>query len=228
MSAPRNRRLTIDDPLAPAEHRGDATNATTAAADANLGASRLRELPLEQIRANPDQPRKRFEQTSLVSLADSIRERGVLQPIIVRPLAEGGYELVAAERRWRAAQLAGQTTIPALTDDTLDAGGSLELALIENVVREDLTVIEEARTITMLLEDLVVTGNVLAKRLGRSRADIVHTVRLLELPDEAIQLIDAGLLTKGHGKALLSEPDHHRRRALAKRAVEGGWSVRMV
>jgi ParB family transcriptional regulator, chromosome partitioning protein len=152
----------------------------------------------------------------------------VLQPVIVRPLAAGGYELVAGERRWRAAALAGATTIPALIDDMLDAGGSLELALIENVVREDLTVIEEARTIAVLLEDLGVTGTVLAKRLGRSRADIVHTVRLLDLPDEAIHLIDAGLLTKGHGKALLSEPDHHRRRALAKRAAEGGWSVRMV
>jgi ParB family chromosome partitioning protein len=229
MSSPRNRRLTIDDPLSSAAaNDGNATSTPTAAADANLGPSRLRELPLEQIRANPDQPRKRFEETSIVSLADSIRERGVLQPVIVRPLTAGGYELVAGERRWRAAALAGATTIPALIDDMLDAGGSLELALIENVVREDLTVIEEARTIAVLLEDLGVTGTVLAKRLGRSRADIVHTVRLLDLPDEAIHLIDAGLLTKGHGKALLSEPDHHRRRALAKRAAEGGWSVRMV
>jgi ParB family chromosome partitioning protein len=229
MNAPRNRRLRIDDPLSPAAaNDGNTKSTSTAAADAHIGENRLRELPLEQIRANPDQPRKRFEDTSLASLADSIRERGVLQPIIVRPLAHGGSELVAGERRWRAAQLAGEPTIPALIDDTLDAGGSLELALIENVVREDLTVIEEARTIAVLLEDLGVTGTVLARRLGRSRADIVHTVRLLDLPDEAIQLIDAGLLTKGHGKALLSEPDHHRRRALAKRAAEAGWSVRTL
>jgi ParB family chromosome partitioning protein len=229
MSAPRIRRLTIDDPLAPAgANRGNATNATTPAAEANLGAGRLRELPLEQIRANPDQPRKRFEETSLVSLADSIRERGVLQPVIVRPLTAGGYELVAGERRWRAAALAGAMTIPALIDDMLDAGGSLEIALIENVVREDLTPIEEARTIALLLEDLGVTGAVLAKRLGRSRADIVHTVRLLDLPVEAIELIDAGVLTKGHGKALLTEPDHHSRRTLARRAADAGWSIRTL
>jgi ParB family chromosome partitioning protein len=226
MSAARNRRLTIDDPLAPSQPSRHAQDPIAAAVP--MAEGRLRELPLEQIHANPDQPRKRFEETSLVSLADSIRERGVLQPIIVRPSKTGGYELVAGERRWRAAQLAGKATIPALTDDTLDAGGSLELALIENVVREDLTVIEEARTIVVLLEDLGVTGTVLAKRLGRSRADIVHTVRLLDLPDEAIHLIDAGVLTKGHGKALLTEPDHHRRRALARRAAEGCWSVRTL
>ena len=229
MSSPRNRRLRIDDPLSPAAaNDGNATSTPTATPDTHTGENRLRQVPIGQIRANPDQPRKRFEETSLASLADSIRERGVLQPIIVRQLAEGGDELVAGERRWRPAQLAGEPTVPALIDDTLDAGGSLELALIENVVREDLTVIEEARTIAMLLEDLGVTGTVLARRLGRSRADIAHTVRLLDLPDEAIHLIDAGLLTKGHGKALLSEPDHHRRRTLAKRAAEARWSVRTL
>ena len=226
MTPPRKRCLRIDDPLAPATQPDP--NATNAGVDANPKADRLRELALEQIQANPDQPRQRFEETSLASLADSIRERGVLQPIIVRPLAAGGYQLVAGERRWRAAQLAGKATIPALIDDTLDAGRSLELALIENVVREDLTVIEEARTIAVLLEDLGVTGSLLSKRLGRSRADIVHTVRLLDLPDEAIELIDTGALTKGHGKALLSEPDHYRRRALAKRAADEGWSIRTL
>ena len=106
--------------------------------------------------------------------------------------------------------------------------GSLEVALIENVAREDLSPIEQARTIAVLLEDLRVTATLLAKRLGRSRTDIAHTVRLLELPDEAIQLIDAGALTKGHGKALLTEADHHRRRTLARRAAEGCWSVRTL
>jgi ParB family transcriptional regulator, chromosome partitioning protein len=106
--------------------------------------------------------------------------------------------------------------------------GSLELALIENVVREDLTAIEQARTLAVLINDLRMTGAVLAKRLGRSRADIVNTVRLLDLPDEAVELIDSGTLTKGHGKALLAEPDHHRRRALARRAAEGRWSVRTL
>jgi ParB family transcriptional regulator, chromosome partitioning protein len=223
MSPTPRRALTIDDPVGGREACHVAHPSESGETD-----GRLRQIAVQDIHANPDQPRKHFDDVALDFLADSIREPGVLQPIIVRPLAHGGYELVAGERRWRAAQLAGEPTIPALIDDTLDAGGSLELALIENVVREDLTVIEEARTIAMLLEHLGVTSTVLAKRLGRSRADIAHTVRLLDLPDEAIELIDAGLLTKGHGKALLSEPDHHRRRTLAKRAADAGWSVRML
>jgi len=125
-------------------------------------------------------------------------------------------------------ELAGEETIPALVDGALDEAGSLELALIENVVREDLTAIEQARTLAVLVGDLRMTGAVVAKRLGRSRADIVNTVRLLDLPEEAIDLIDSGALSKGHGKALLAEPDHHRRRVLARRAAEGGWSVRAL
>lgn len=223
MSAIRRRGLRVDDPLAAGDERADDEPLGGESADAG----RLRDIPLGAIHANPEQPRKRFEKGALVSLADSIRERGVLQPIIVRP-AEQGYELVAGERRWRAAELAGEKTIPALVDDALDEAGSLELALIENVVREDLTAIEQARTLSVLLEDLRVTGAVLAKRLGRSRSDIANTVRLLDLPDEAIELIDSGALSKGHGKALLAEPDHHRRRVLARRAVEGAWSVRAL
>ena len=228
MSATRKRGLRIDDPLGPAAaHHSNHDDPSTTGDRKSLGESRLRDIPLDQLQANPDQPRKRFEETALTSLVESIRERGVLQPVIVRPV-DGGYELVAGERRWRAAQLAGETTIPALIDDTIDGAGSLELALIENVVRADLSPIEQARTIGVLLDDLRVTGTVLAKRLGRSRADIANTVRLLDLPDEAIELIDSGGLTKGHGKALLAEPDHHRRRSLARRAAEAGWSVRQL
>ncbi|MHB8657474.1 MAG: ParB/RepB/Spo0J family partition protein [Solirubrobacteraceae bacterium] len=219
MNATTRRGLQIDDPLAP---RRDA------AADVDdSGTGRLRDLPLEQIHANPAQPRKRFDDAGLASFAESIRERGVLQPIIVRPVADG-YELVAGERRWRASQLAGESTIPALVDDALDDAGSLELALIENVVRADLSAIEQARTLATLLDDLRLTATVLAKRLGRSRADIANTIRLLELPDEAIDLIDTGALSKGHGKALLAEPDHDRRRQLARRAADAGWSVRAL
>jgi ParB family transcriptional regulator, chromosome partitioning protein len=219
MSATTRRSLQIDDPLAPSRD--------TAAAVGDGGTGRLRDLPLEQIRANAAQPRKHFDDAALASLADSIRERGVLQPIIVRPVADG-YELVAGERRWRASQLAGQSTIPALVDAALDDAGSLELALIENVVRADLSAIEQARTLATLLDDLRLTATVLAKRLGRSRADIANTIRLLELPDEAIDLIDTGALSKGHGKALLAEPDHDRRRQLARRAADAGWSVRAL
>ena len=203
MSATRKRGLRIDDSLGPAAARHDNHHdASTAGDRGSLGDSRLRDIPLDQIRANPDQPRKRFEKIALASLVESIRARGVLQPVIVRPV-DGGY-------------------------DTLDGAGSLELALIENVVREDLSPIEQARTIAVLLDDLRVTGTVLAKRLGRSRADIANTVRLLDLPDEAIELIDSGELTKGHGKALLAEPDHDRRRSLARRAAEAAWSVRQL
>lgn len=223
MSANRRRGLRVDDPLAAGDKRAGGSQPGGERTDAG----RLRDIPLGEIRANPQQPRKRFENRPLNALTDSIRERGVLQPIIVRP-SEQGYELVAGERRWRAAELAGEATIPALVDHELDAAGSLELALIENIVREDLTPIEQARTLAALLDDLRVTGNVLSRRLGRSRTDIVNTVRLLDLPDEAIALIDEGTLSKGHGKALLAEPDHHRRRALARRAAEAGWSVRAL
>ncbi len=151
----------------------------------------------------------------------------MLQPVIVRPV-DGGYELVAGERRWRAAQLAGEESIPALVDDALDEAGSLELALIENIVREELSPIEQARTFSVLLDDLRMTSAVLAKRIGRSREDIANTMRLLALPDEVIEMIDSRALTKGHGKVLLTEPDHHRRLVLARQAAERGWSVRAL
>jgi ParB family transcriptional regulator, chromosome partitioning protein len=220
MSAVTRRGLQIDDPLAPHEHE---RGAAPAAGGEGVADGRLMTLSLDCITANAGQPRKRFEEAALASLADSIRERGVLQPIIVRPVGDG-YEVVAGERRWRAARLAGEATIPALVDDA----GSLELALIENVVRADLTPIEQARTLATLLDDLRVTATVLAPRLGRSRADIANTIRLLRLPDEAIELIESGALSKGHGKALLAEPDHARRRTLARRAAEQGWSVRAL
>jgi ParB family chromosome partitioning protein len=217
------RGLLVDDPLG----AGDDRSAAATEAGGSTVAGRLREIPLREIRANPAQPRKRFDEPALTALADSIRERGVLQPVIVRPV-EDGYELVAGERRWRAAELAGEATIPALVDNALDQAGSLELALIENIVREDLSPIEQARTFSVLLDDLRMTSVVLAKRIGRSRADIANTVRLLDLPDEIVEMIDTGALTKGHGKVLLTEPDHHRRVVLARQAAERGWSVRAL
>ena len=221
MTEPTRRALTVDDPVAAREA------CHVAHPDpADVPHGQVRHLPLDQIRPNPSQPRKQFGDAALSGLADSIRERGVLQPIIVRPVPGGGFEIVAGERRWRAAQQAGLSTIPALIDASIGGAESLEVALIENVVREDLTPIEEARTIAVLLDDLQLTATALAKRLGRSRADVAHTVRLLDLPDLAIDLIDSRALTKGHGKALLTESDHDRRRALARRAAEAGWSVR--
>ncbi|MBV9195237.1 MAG: ParB/RepB/Spo0J family partition protein [Solirubrobacterales bacterium] len=220
MSVARSRGLNIDDPVAaPAVKEYQTTGDPL---------SRLQNIPLEQIQPNPGQPRKRIDQDSLCSLAESISERGVLQPVIVRGRDDGRFELIAGERRWRAAGIAGRATIPALVEEGVDGCQALEFALIENVVRQDLTPIEEARTIATLLDDLKVTAGALAKRLGRSRSDLVHSVRLLELPDEAIGLIDRRTLTKGHGKVLLSEPDHRRRRALARRAAKEGWSVRRL
>src|ERR1035437_6742641 len=136
MSAIHRRGLLVDDPLAAGDAARDEHSASSGVGNIALGGGRLRDIPLAQIHPNPCQPRKRFDESALASLADSIRERGVLQPVIVRP--DGNeYELVAGERRWRAAELAGEQTIPALVDGALDEAGSLELALIENVVRED-------------------------------------------------------------------------------------------
>ena len=223
MSVLGRRGLRVDDPLAAGEDR----SAGAAASSGSAVAGRLRDIPIAEIHANPAQPRKRFDESALAALADSIRERGVLQPVIVRPV-DDGYELVAGERRWRAAAIAGEATIPALVDDALDQAGSLELALIENIVREDLSPIEQARTFSVLLDDLRMTSAVLATRIGRSRADIANTMRLLDLPDEVVEMIDSGALTKGHGKVLLTEPDHHRRLLLARQAAERGWSVRAL
>jgi ParB family transcriptional regulator, chromosome partitioning protein len=222
MSPPTGRTLRIDDPVA-----GDACHMARPGSPEGVS-GRLRDIALHDIHPNPAQPRKHFDGESLAALADSIRERGVLQPIIVQPRPAGGYELIAGERRWRGSKIAGVATIPALVGLPVGGAQSIELALIENIAREDLGVIEEARTIAALLDELDVTATSLARRLGRSRSDLAHTVRLLDLPDEAIDLIDAGELSKGHGKVLLTEPDHGRRRALARRAAERGWSVRAL
>ena len=222
MSPQTRRTLRIDDPVT-----GDACH-TARPGSPETASGRLRDVALQAIRPNPAQPRKHFDGESLVALADSIRERGVLQPIIVQPRSGGGYELIAGERRWRASKIAGVATIPALVAPPVDGAQSIELALIENVAREDLGVIEEARTIAALLNELDVTATSLARRLGRSRSDLAHTVRLLDLPDDAIELIDDGTLSKGHGKVLLTEADQSRRRELARRAAAGGWSVRAL
>ena len=223
MSVLGRRGLLVDDPLAAREERTPVSPGTSSSEIAG----RLREILIAEIHPNPAQPRKRFDESALAALADSIRERGVLQPVIVRPV-DDGYELVAGERRWRAAEIAGEATIAALVDDALDQAGSLELALIENIVREDLSPIEQARTFSVLLDDLRMTSTVLARRIGRSRADIANTMRLLDLPDEVVEMIDSGALTKGHGKVLLTEPDHHRRLLLARQAAQRGWSVRAL
>jgi ParB family chromosome partitioning protein len=187
----------------------------------------LRELPVELVQPNPSQPRKSFDDGALEALADSIRERGVLQPILVRPVAGGTYELVAGERRWRAARLAGLDKVPALVRPRDDAT-TLELALIENMARQDLSPVEEARACAALVEELGLTREDVGRRVGRSRVAVSNLLRLLDLPDEALEFLEAGDLSEGHGRALLLAESHDARRRLARAAVVEGWSVRVL
>jgi ParB family chromosome partitioning protein len=187
----------------------------------------LRELPVDLIAPSPTQPRRRFDQDALQALAGSLGERGVLQPVLVRPRPGGTYELVAGERRWRAARIAGLTAIPALVRSRDDAE-ALELALIENMAREDLSPIEEARACAALVEELGLTREEVGRRVGRGRVAVSNLVRLLDLPDEVIELLQEGALSEGHGRALLLAEDHTARGRLARTAVQEGWSVRTV
>ncbi len=188
----------------------------------------LRDLKVAEVHPNPNQPRKRFDDDALQALADSLGERGVLQPVLVRPSPAGtGFELVAGERRWRAAQLAGLETLPAIVRERDDAT-TLEDALIENVAREDLNPVEEARAVAGLVEELGLTREAVAKRIGRSRVAVSNLLRILDLPDEALDLLEAGSLTEGHGRALLMAEDHADRRRLARAASTEGWSVRVT
>jgi ParB family transcriptional regulator, chromosome partitioning protein len=187
----------------------------------------LRELAVELIAPSPTQPRRRFDEDALQALADSLGERGVLQPVLVRPKAGGTYEIVAGERRWRAAQIAGLQTIPALVRPRDDAE-AIELALIENMAREDLSPIEQARACAALVEELELTREEVGRRVGRSRVAVSNLIRLLDLPEEAIELIQAGTLSEGHGRALLLAEDHEARTRLARAAAQEGWSVRVV
>jgi ParB family chromosome partitioning protein len=185
----------------------------------------LRQVATELIVPNPSQPRQHFDETALAGLAESIRLRGVLQPVLVRPVAGGTYELIAGERRWRAARLAELHRIPAIVRHHDDAA-SLEVALVENMAREDLNPVEEARACAALTEELGLTREEVGARVGRSRVAVSNLIRLLDLPDIALTAIEHGALSEGHGRALLLAGDHDDRRRLARSAVEHGWSVR--
>jgi ParB family chromosome partitioning protein len=187
----------------------------------------LREVPVDSIAPNPRQPRRRFDEASLNELAGSLGERGVLQPVLVRPKPGGTYELVAGERRWRAAQIAGLKQIPALVREREDAE-ALEVALIENMAREDLNPVEEARACAALVEELGLTREEVGRRVGRGRVAVSNLMRLLDLPDEALELLEQGTFSEGHGRALLLAKDHATRRSLARSAAAEGWSVRTV
>jgi ParB family chromosome partitioning protein len=188
-------------------------------------AGELRELPVEVIKPNPNQPRTKIDPESLSGLASSIEANGVVQPLLVRPLPDGSYELIAGERRWRAAQAAGLAKVPAVVRDQ-ELAERLQVALIENMVREDLNPVDEARACAALVDELGLSREDLARRVGRSRPAVSNLIRLLDLPDETLELLESGELSEGHGRALLAADGNDVRRRLARDAVRGGWSVR--
>jgi ParB family transcriptional regulator, chromosome partitioning protein len=185
----------------------------------------LVQLPLGSIKPNGRQPRRRFDAESISELADSIRAQGLVQPVVVRPLAGGTWELIAGERRWRAARVAGLATIPALVRET-DDRDSLLLALVENVAREDLSPIEEARAYSVLMDEFTLSLGDVAERVGRSKPTVSNRMRLLELPEDVIGLLERGLISEGHARAILAVPGHDERRALARQVVRKGLTVR--
>src|SRR4051794_39029671 len=185
----------------------------------------LAHIAVDQIHANAKQPRKRFDSEAVSGLAESIRVQGLIQPVVVRPRMQGGYELIAGERRWRAAVEAGIATVPAVIREA-DDRDTLLLGLVENVAREDLSPIEEARAYAVLLDEFGLSLGEVAERVGKSKPTVSNRVRLLELPSDVLELVGSGELSEGHARALLSVPDHDARRRLARRIVRDGMSVR--
>jgi ParB family chromosome partitioning protein len=197
------------------------------AAEGGGAGSALREVPVSSIRPNSHQPRQHFDEESLSSLASSVRELGVLQPLLVRDAGGGEYELIAGERRWRAAKRAGLPTVPVIVR-TADDLSSLEQAVVENLHRQDLNPLEEAAAYQQLIEDFSMTHEQLATRVGRSRATITNMLRLFQLPPAIQKLVAEGSLSAGHARALLGTPDRAFQESLARRAVQQGLSVRAV
>lgn len=182
-------------------------------------------LKLTEIEPNREQPRKDFDEKALSELADSIREHGVLQPLLVRPLKNGRYQLIAGERRWRASRMAGLTEVPVIVRD-LDDQAAMELALIENLQRTDLNIMEEAAGYRELMERYGMTQEVVAKRVGKSRPAVANALRMLALPEATARLVREGKLTAGHARALLGLPDPAEIDPLAERVLAEGLSVR--
>jgi ParB family chromosome partitioning protein len=193
---------------------------------AALATAAVVQVPVEEIRANPMQPRRHFDEAALKELAASIREQGILQPILLRP-SEGGYEIVAGERRYRAAMQAGLRAVPALVRK-LDRSESLELALIENLQREDLNPVDEAEAYRSLIEQFGYTQEDLARRIGKDRSTVANVLRLLKLPEEVLDAISQGAISMGHGRALLALEEPERIREVFARVVAQSMSVRQV
>jgi len=189
------------------------------------GEPELAQLAVEQIHPNPKQPRKRFEDEGVGGLAESVRAQGLIQPVVVRPRLAGGYELIAGERRWRAAREAGLATVPAVVREA-DDRDTLLLGLVENVAREDLSPVEEGRAYAVLIDEFGLSLAEVADRVGKSKPTVSNRIRLLELPDDVLALLDANELSEGHARAVLSVPDQDGRRRLVRRIVRDGMSVR--
>jgi ParB family chromosome partitioning protein len=187
--------------------------------------SELTELPVDAVHPNPRQPRRRIDGEAVSALAESIRHQGIVQPVLVRPRLAGGWELIAGERRWRAARDAGLRTIPAVVRHA-DDRDSLLLALVENVAREQLSPVEEARAYAALLDEFVLSLGEVAERVGRSKPAVVNRLRLLDLPDDVLGMLERGELTEGHARAVLAVPGQEERRELARLIVRRGLSVR--
>ena len=189
------------------------------------GEAELLHLPVEAVHPNPRQPRRRFEPEATSGLAASIGHQGVLQPVVVRPRTEGGYELIAGERRWRAAREAGVPTIPAVVRNA-DDRDALLLGLVENVARENLSPVEEARAYASLIDEFELSLGEVAERVGRSKPSVSNRVRLLELPEDVLWMLARGDLTEGHARAVLALPDDDARRRLARKITQDGLTVR--
>ncbi len=207
----------------------DVTAATTGGAEDTTDrvSTALREIPVAAIHPNPHQPRRQFDEEQLLSLAASIEAVGVLQPVIVRPVDDHRFELVAGERRWRAARRAGLASIPAIVRD-IDDVASVEQALVENLHRQDLNPLEEAGAYQQLIEDFGMTHDEVATRVGKSRSAVSNTLRLLQLPAPVQALVIHGQLSAGHARALLGTPDRAEQERLARRCVEENWTVRAI
>jgi len=188
---------------------------------------RLAELPIDSLSPNPNQPRVHFDEATLAELAASIREIGVLQPVLARAVGNGRYQLVAGERRWRAARRAGLTTIPAIVRMADDLS-SIEQALVENLHRQDLTPLEEAAAFQQLIEDFGLTHEQVSSRVGKSRSAVTNTLRLMSLPPSIQHLLADGRLSAGHARALLGSSDRTFQETLAQRTIDEGLSVRSV
>jgi ParB family chromosome partitioning protein len=185
----------------------------------------LANLPIDLVHPNPRQPRKRFEHEATAGLAESIRAQGIVQPVVVRSRKEGGYELIAGERRWRAAREAGLASLPAIVRESGDREALL-LGLVENVAREQLSPVEEARAYALLTDEFELNLGEIAEQVGRSKPAVSNRMRLLDLPEDVLAMLERNELSEGHARAVLAVPDHEERRRFAREIVRRGWSVR--